>query len=268
MQNEGLGFPAGMGVFVLLPFGIAFGFIAFFVILILLKTWGRGDKGIQGERHVAKLLASLDESEYKVLNDILLRTKDGKTSQIDHIVVSVYGLFVIETKNYSGWVFGSEKAEHWTQVLYKERHSFRNPVKQNFSHIFALKDLLAEYDNVRYLPVVVFSGSAELKDIQADMPVVYDGQLLNFISSNSVNRYLDDEEVEEIVGLILGANIDGEDARKAHIESIRQAVIAQEEKKADLICPVCNGELKLREGRNGKFYGCSNYPRCRFTMPC
>ena len=49
---------------------------------------------------MVKILSSLDENEYKVLNDVMVRTQNGKTSQIDHIVVSAYGIFVIETKNY------------------------------------------------------------------------------------------------------------------------------------------------------------------------
>lgn len=31
------------------------------------------------------------------------------------------------------------------------------------------------------------------------------------------------------------------------------------------VCPKCGGELFKRRGRFGEFYGCSNYPGCRFT---
>ena len=70
------------------------------------------------------------------------RTGGEATSQIDHLVLSEYGIFVIETKRYKGWIFGSEKAENWTQVIFKEKHQFRNPVKQNWSHVYALKSVL------------------------------------------------------------------------------------------------------------------------------
>lgn len=241
-------------------------FIVFFLLVVLRKrTWI--NKGDQGEHHVSMILSSLNESEYKILNDVMLQTKSGKTTQIDHIVVSLYGIFVIETKNYSGWIFGHENSEDWTQVIYKEKHKFRNPVKQNQSHIFALKDLLVEYKDIKYFPIVVFVGNAELKDITSRTPVIYGNNLLKLVYSNSTNKCLSDKEIQEITNLILNHNVIDEDIRSKHVENIRQTVIDRKVKMENLTCPRCNGQLKVRNGKNGQFYGCSNYPRCRFTMP-
>ena len=70
------------------------------------------------EYYVRKyLLTTFPEAEYHLMNNITLPFKDG-TTQIDHILVSRYGIFVIETKHYKGWIFGDENSKNWTQVLY------------------------------------------------------------------------------------------------------------------------------------------------------
>ena len=76
--------------------------------------------------------------------------------QIDHVVVSIYGIFVIETKNYSGWIFGDENSQYWAQVIYKTKNRFYNPILQNRGHIKALQGLLQDYSHIRYIPIVVF----------------------------------------------------------------------------------------------------------------
>lgn len=68
--------------------------------------------------------------DYIVINNLKLNTK-GTISQIDHLVVSNYGIFVIETKNYKGWILGNEDSQNWTQVIYKYKNKFYNPVLQN-----------------------------------------------------------------------------------------------------------------------------------------
>lgn len=64
-------------------------------------------RGHVGEKKVSAFLSTLPSCEYKIFNDILLATESG-TTQIDHIVVSRFGIFVIETKNYRGWITGNE----------------------------------------------------------------------------------------------------------------------------------------------------------------
>jgi hypothetical protein len=92
-------------------------------------------KGLIGERRVRKQLSKLPTENYKILNDLIIKGRKV-TSQIDHIVISPYGIFVIETKNYKGWIHGSEDSEYWTQTFYKYKTKFRNPIKQNWGHIY------------------------------------------------------------------------------------------------------------------------------------
>ncbi|AEE15602.1 NERD domain-containing protein [Treponema brennaborense] len=235
------------------------------IIVIIFRVNSSKIKGSVGEFKVNTILSFLN-FECISLHDMMIRNSKGSTSQIDHLVLSEYGIFVIETKNYKGWIFGNEKSEYWTQVLFKEKHKFRNPVKQNWSHIYALKDILFEYKKIRYYPIVVFSGNATLKDIESSVPVIYESSLNQTIRNYSTEKCLTNEEVLQIKNLLESKKITEKGAKKEHVEEIHQSIFEKQLKKESLICPRCNSELKLREGKYGKFYGCSNYPNCRFTM--
>jgi len=86
-------------------------------ILVLCFVFRPSDKGKLGEKEMSRYLKRLPISEYIVLNDIMLENEFGKTCQIDHVVLSIYGIFVIETKNYKGWIFGGENSEEWLHQL-------------------------------------------------------------------------------------------------------------------------------------------------------
>lgn len=114
-------------------------------------------KGMQGEQEVQNILSQLPRSEYIVLNDVLLPGYKG-TTQVDHIVVSLYGIFVIESKNYAGKVYGSHDAEKWSQYINGEQSNFRNPIKQNLGHVIAIEQL-TRVSSENIIPLVVFTGS-------------------------------------------------------------------------------------------------------------
>jgi hypothetical protein len=82
-------------------------------------------------------------------------------------LVSSYGVFVIETKNYKGWIFANAKHETWTQVLFKAKFKFQNPIHQNNRHVVAVRELLDFLPQGAVKSVVVFCGDAEFK---TDMP--------------------------------------------------------------------------------------------------
>ena len=240
--------------------------ILIIIIVIIIKIKTPKIKGSVGEFKVNTRLNFLG-NEYIVLKDILIHSSNGYTSQIDELVLSEYGIFVIETKNYKGWIFGNEKSENWTQVIYKEKHSFRNPIKQNWSHIYSLKNVLTDFPNLKYYPIIVFSGNATLKKIESTTPVIYDNKLNSTIRKLSFEKCVSSDELLKIQKILESAEIKEKTARKEHVKNIKQNIKETKIKKANLICPRCNSELKLRNGKNGKFYGCSSYPKCRFTMP-
>lgn len=99
---------------------------------------------------------------WHLLNNVTLPTLDG-TTQVDHILVSRYGVFVIETKDYTGWIFGDARSSQWTQVLYKRKFRFQNPLHQNYKHIKAVQALLDFLPESQIEGVVIFTDDAEFK---------------------------------------------------------------------------------------------------------
>lgn len=94
-----------------------------------------------GEFNVATILSTLSRNDYHIFNNIIVPSKYG-TTQIDHVVVSIYGIFVIETKNYKGLIYGGDNAETWTKNMWGNKYSFRNPLKQNYGHVSRCRRLL------------------------------------------------------------------------------------------------------------------------------
>ncbi len=117
----------------------------------------------RGEELVRKvLMAQLPSESWHLLNNVTLPIEGG-TTQIDHILVSRYGVFVIETKHYKGWIFGDEKSKQWTQVVYNQKHRFQNPLHQNYKHLKAVQTSLDFLAPEQVVGMVVFTGDAEFK---------------------------------------------------------------------------------------------------------
>jgi hypothetical protein len=240
-----------------------------FVIVIVLAALYRLNapkiKGTIGESRVVRQLDKLPNQEYKVLNEVLIRIGNG-SSQIDHVIISIYGIFVIETKNYSGWIHGNENSEYWAQSIYKKKTKFRNPIKQNWAHIYALKEALSNFEQIKYHPIIVFAGSAKLKNINSKIPVIYHFQLYQTIMDNRRIRNLSIEQVDNIVDKLKEVNIQDKKAKKEHVHQVHNHAFERKQKEKSLICPRCGGNLVIRDGPFGKFYGCLNYPNCRYKL--
>ena len=113
------------------------------LVKILLPKGVKGlfvPKGVVGEEQVANILSKLPQEEYKIINNLLIN-QNGNTTQIDHVVVSEYRIFVIETKFYQGQIYGGTNSDYWTQNIYGNKYSLRNPIHQNRVHIHALTSL-------------------------------------------------------------------------------------------------------------------------------
>lgn len=235
-----------------------------FVVLPIMKRV-LFPKGDVGERRVARILRRLPQREYVVLNDIILPTNKG-TSQIDHIVVSVYGLFVIETKYYKGKIYGGENSEYWTQHLYGESHQFYNPILQNAGHVKALRNVLSEFGYLPILSMVAFSGQADLRMKITNACIVYWKQIIRVIYQFEERR-LTEDQVEEVVSTIKNVRLNNKEhsVRREHKKNARKARNSDRKRYSAGICPECGSRLVLREGKYGRFYGCSNYPKCTYT---
>lgn len=108
------------------------------------------------------LLMNFRSPDYHLMNHITLPLKED-TTQVDHILISRFGVFIIETKDYKGWIFANAKHAHWTQVLFHRKFRFRNPIHQNYGHLRAVQDILDFVPSEAIKSVVVFSGEAEFK---------------------------------------------------------------------------------------------------------
>lgn len=238
-------------LWLLVPLAVAIG--------ILRSPWFKGRTGEALVRLAARL--RLPSEEYTAIHNVTLPTSDG-TTQIDHIFVSRFGVFVVETKRMKGWIFGSEGDAQWTQTLYRNSFKFQNPLRQNFKHVKALEMALDIPSHVIH-SVVVFSGQCTFKTA---MPanVVRGGGYIGFIKAFQ-QQVLSDAEVEEIRLRIGSSRLPGSFAtRRMHLNNLR----SRGDPTAARSCPRCGNRMVLRTVKQGRkagsrFWGCSTYPRCR-----
>ena len=204
-----------MSSFILIIFFIAF------VGLIVFGVWYNSprQKGKRGEMRIHEILLQMPE-DYHVLDDIVLKTNKG-TTQIDHIVVSKYGVFVIETKNYRGEIYGDDNRQQWTQIIvtnvkfrkklyktytYVTKNHFYNPVKQTIGHLYVVKKILSEWPHIKIIPIVVFAGTANLSNVKSNNHVIYDNNLIATIH-NYRTIYLSDSDIQSVLKCISEKNL-------------------------------------------------------------
>jgi len=232
------------------------------LLAALLNLFKPTIKGWFGEKTIAFYLHRLPQEEYTVINDIILPTETG-TTQIDHIVVSLYGVFVIETKNYKGWIYGSEKSAQWTQNIYGKKSSFMNPIRQNFAHVKAVEALITQFPSFPIIPIVAFSPNCDLK-VKTTSHVVYFQRVYGVIRKYTEN-VVNNDDIASIVGLLHSENINSAMVKKEHVNAVSEKKTKVEAAVAGGKCPKCEGTIVERHGKYGSFLGCSNYPKCRFT---
>lgn len=249
-----------------MEWGIANGF--FLAVILALTVFWAKFKGDIGELAVTYKLRDLDKEKYRIIHDIKLKNMGGSTSttQIDHIVISTYGIFVIETKAYKGKIYGKEKSRTWTQYLSNQKNNFMNPIFQNYAHIRAIESILEDsYPEMTYHSIIAFSGEANLDAIEVTKAKVckirYVSEAIKDLSTEEV---IGKEDIGKIIEILEKNKSHQTDF--AHTREIKKIKKENEEKIKANICPKCGGELVEREGKYGKFIGCSNFPKCRFVL--
>jgi hypothetical protein len=216
-------------------------------------------KGWLGEKVTTLgMWAMLDRNVYRRVDNVIVNTPSG-TTQIDHVLVSVYGIFVIETKNIKGWIFGAPYSDKWTQVIYGNKRQFQNPIKQNYRHTKCLSEQL-KLEHELFKPVVFFIGNCEFK---TDMPSnVLNSGLIPYIKEFR-QVIISPQQVEQTEATLISLKQDKSLNRRAHLNSLR------DRHESATSCPRCGGALVLRVSKKhefaGKpFLGCSNYPKCKY----
>lgn len=227
----------------------------------------------------------LDPAVYHGLHNLTLPTSDGST-QIDHVLVSRYGIFVLETKNMSGWIFGGEKQASWTQTIYRRSIKFQNPLRQNFRHLKALQEML-DIAPTHLHSVIVFVGSARLKT-QMPPNVTQGIACIEFIRSFQQPLW-DDLQVNAMIEQIQRHRLaPGWSTNRQHVAALKArhaidvpgpgrsqtppaAALAGLPAVGELVCQRCARPMVLRQTRQGanagaNFWGCSGFPGCRFKV--
>ena len=231
------------------------------IVAIIVKKNMTQVVGFAGEYWVQKELNKLP-GEYLFLSDVMLEI-EGKTTQIDHIVFSKYGIFVIETKQRNTYITGNEHDKYWIVKAGRKKHYMYNPIHQNYGHKKAIEQILGLDDN-QVIDIVCVSGQANLR-----------------IKSNKVVRverlvdrilFEKEEKIEDYVSMahrINAMNIVDKKYRKQHVEDIKENINNNtEELRKEVVmnrCPRCGHELVIRKGKTGEFVGCLSFPKCRYT---
>lgn len=199
----------------------------------------------------------LDDITYRRVHDIILPSRTG-TTQIDHVLISAFGIFVVETKNMQGWIFGSERDSTWCQSIYGHKNRFQNPLRQNYRHIECLVEFL-ELDRRYFYSVVFFIGECEFKTPMP--PNVLDSGLSGYIRSFD-RVLLTQQQVFEIERKLRDVKTSGGLTKADHLASLECR------HSSASVCPKCGGQMVTRTARNSgkQFLGCASFPRCRHTV--
>ena len=235
-----------------------FFYITLGIIILLIITFINSpkSKGIYGEFKVKLLLGKNIENERYVINDLYL-VNEEKSTQIDHVLINRKGIFVIETKNYAGRIYGNENQREWTQVLNygKVKNKLYNPILQNKSHIYALSKIIGRSDC--FISIIVFP-KAELMT-ETTTHVCHIGNVRNIIKQETEVKFTV-EEMNYIYKKLLDFKINPPVTPREHVEGIRQM---QKQIKMNF-CPRCGKKLVYKSNMYSNFWGCSGYPKCRF----
>jgi len=201
----------------------------------------------------------LRDKSYTKFHDIIITSNNG-TTQIDHLIVSIYGIFIVETKNKTGWIFGSERQSNWTQVIYKKKYQFQNPLRQTFRQRKVVSVFLNIEESTIH-PIIFFNGDCILKTAMPSN--VLKSGLSRYIRKFRIPMF-SEEDLKKLVYKLELLQSNNTTSKKDHIKSL------EERHSSITTCPKCGSHLVLRTTKRGAnvgatFLGCDNYPKCRFS---
>lgn len=223
----------------------------------------RRDTGAYGEYLITQCLKKLSGHKRFIINAYIPK-QDGGTTELDIIMLHNSGVYVFESKNMSGWIFGNEKQEQWTQSFPNgQKFKFFNPCMQNAAHVKNLVNYCDDITADMVASVVVFSKRCTLKKVHIETErhiVTKRENLLLSMNCLSNNEVFEDEKIDKIYDWLKSqTNVDAQ-VKEEHIKHVSSI---QEQQ----ICPFCKKELVLRvaKGKGQQFYGCSGFPKCKYT---
>jgi hypothetical protein len=187
------------------------------------------DKGVIGERNIYRKLGYLERSGARFLFNLYLPKGNGRTTEIDVLMIHQKGLFVFESKNLDGWIFGDAKRDVWVQTLPQgtgmpaRKEYFYNPLKQNDAHIFALNKFLGRNDNP--YSIIVFSDQCEIKQLSvatARHKIIYLSDIKKTVEEllrTEGEVVLSENEVESVYEQLYPLTQVSEEVKRKHMEN-------------------------------------------------
>jgi restriction system protein len=250
-----------LSIYLKMMISAAWYLIPIFIFAVIIKSaWF---KGVLGEWQVNLLIKFfLDKNNYHLIKNVTLPTDDG-TTQIDHIIVSKHGIFVVETKNMKGWIFGGANQKQWTQKIFKHTSKFQNPLHQNYKHVKTLEACLSTKNDCIF-SVIIFIGDSTFKTEMPDNVRFARGGI-EYIKSKRDIAFSEDEVANVIEQIESGRLERSFKINRQHVKYVKEIVKEKSDTKS---CSRCNAEMGLRKATKGKnvgneFWGCSAFPVCR-----
>ncbi|MCD8050192.1 MAG: NERD domain-containing protein [Clostridiales bacterium] len=243
---------------------------------------GNNGKGVKGEYLTWNYLRKLPGYK-KFLFNCYLPKGNGETTEIDVILLHESGIYVFESKNYSGWIFGTETQQYWTQTLpqgrnHSQKEHFLNPIIQNKVHLKWLERYLNREQELFY-SYIVFSERCTLKDVtltSGQHHVIKRENVLTDVKANvqAAGTKLTQDAIDELFDKLLPLTQIDAAQKAAHVAEVAKKKTRWEAGNGESqlppeICPRCGGKLVLKTATRGahageNFWGCSNYPKCRY----
>lgn len=182
------------------------------------------NKGTHGEYRMSQVLDTTPFEKKLIYNVYLPKKKEDETTEVDIIMISSKGIYVIENKNYAGWIFGNEKDQKWCETLKGKKYFFYNPIKQNNTHIKYLENLL-QIGNEKYTSLITFNLAADLKKVTVE------SENIHVIAYNNLSAFLEkekaradcltSEEINKIYDTLLPLTQVTEEQKQEHIKTIQ-----------------------------------------------
>ena len=184
--------------------------------------------GKWGEDLIEKKLRYINKKigeKGKILRNVYLPKYNGETSEVDVAYITQKGIFVFESKNYSGWIFGNERNEYWTVTLPNEKNQFYNPVMQNRTHLKWMKEFVGE--DIPLFSIIVFSERCELKKVTTysdDVKVIKEGSIFETIRDfwSESPDMVSEERIEELYARLKERTEVDKATKEAHVENIER----------------------------------------------
>ena len=240
-----------------------------------------GDKGSYGEYLTYHRLRKYEKNGGKFLFNAYIPRKDGGTTEIDLMLICSEGIFVFESKNYSGWIFGSEDRQMWYVTLPagKKRsrcETFYNPIRQNRAHINNLKEIIGDGTNI--FSVIVFSERCTLKKIDAgsiDAAIIKRNEIFQTVKrirSESNSSYLSSDEIDSLYKQLYKYTLADDETKAQHIENIAHNYSSYRKKNTNAVTLNSSPDIQgLKDSADSEIHNetsNSTYEYCIATPEC